>query len=307
MGSLEKLTDNFFCVKTIDEKKQELTSIEKLTLQNYSKYRQDIRYYFEKNGLYEFLEPRSGSKNGNHFYDGLLCDLILHTVSDDFKSVYLKTFKCNRVSILWLEIERCCRYPTIKPALIKLQSLRRKDFKSAKEYCERFSYILDEIPAELADRNIHNIMMIFHEKANKSIIDICFRRLVEKNLNLISPYLMQKNNSNKSQSNQPLSKSFSKNQNMNAQQVKRSPPNHISSSSSKQSNALNLNENTPKNSDKLFLEIKPTSSKSLEGMFNDLRTFSLVCNYCKKTGHYKRDCPKLQKKTNRSLRINHYE
>ena len=186
MGSLHAQRRRELFFERIPEKKIELSGLSKLTAENHPAWALEIESYLTTNQLADFLTPKTDYLSSYALrQERLLGELIMSTVSDSFAEVYLKEFKFRLFSDLWCELDRCCKSPVnaLKPALNELQSIKRRNCDSLKDYCEKFESALNQIPIEFLDQNLHNIMSIFYGPN----VHLCCKRLAEQNSRLILP------------------------------------------------------------------------------------------------------------------------
>ena len=171
----------------INEKQAELNSVDKLTAENQVSWTTTIIDYLTQNQLNDFLAPKTEFLSNHHAFrqERLLGDLILSTISNSFKETYLVDFRFRLVSELWAELQRCFQYPVseLKPILNELKSIKRKDCADLKDYCTKFSLLLNQIPNELLNKNLHNLFSIFYG----SSVHLSCKRLAENNRKLILP------------------------------------------------------------------------------------------------------------------------
>ena len=175
---------NFF--GRINERKIQLSGLSKLTVENYASWAPEIKNYLMANKLDDFLKPKPESIGSWALrHERLLGELIMSTVSEAFAETYLKEFKYRLFNDLWCEIERCCSPPVnqLKPVLNQLKSIRLRNCDGLKDYCDKYALLLDQIPIDLLNRNLHNLMSIFYG-AN---VHFCCKRMAEKNTRLILP------------------------------------------------------------------------------------------------------------------------
>lgn len=174
--------------ENIDALENELGKLNKLTRDNHQTWCEEMKNFLMIHKLDDFLIRRPKKEFLNYQAlkrERILGELILSSISDDFKDVYLKDFKFRLVIDLWFELERCFCSPIdqLKPTLNELKSIKLRDCTNLKDYCIKFRSLLNQIPNEFLNSNLHNLFSIFYGAS----VHLCSKRLADKNLKLIWP------------------------------------------------------------------------------------------------------------------------